>query len=463
MMKIILEKIKNLINFSSVVLGGYVVAKIAGVTGKVARFEVVEMTEMFRRATVIECSKKKIKVPGVGGDFGRAGKIATQFFLLPILFTIFFSPNSIFGETKIAEAASIDVVVWYLGDYVGGKTVKMAVGTSTPSFHTAISTSSTSTVGSFAFFAIDDTYLSSTTPFVFWLSGDSVKINALYSGWTAGNIGVYLGFDFDGRGVSHIGGEVSIDDFSFIDSSYDSDILYTFTTSPKKIVFDSDILIVGTSKFIASKDLTVMYSLHFLDNPVEGFFDANGGTIDLVAEGLIGRGFTGSNSFHNLIISSTIGMNYDASTTNLTITESGVLYAPDKLTIKGNFNNQGTFVHYYNGTIYMESDGNISGGFTGSSSLHNLIISSTTVMLSDASTTNLTITESGVLTAPSKLTIKGNFNNQGTFNHGNGTIYMENKGEGFDLVAGRDVSGSAAGTVSKTISSSVVRGNYLFI
>jgi hypothetical protein len=156
--------------------------------------------------------------------------------------------------------------------------------------------------------------------------------------------------------------------------------------------------------------------------------------------------------------------NNSAETENFTI-ESGEVMAPaGTLTVNGSYDNQATF-NANNGTVDLAGTGNASGNLTTNGTFNNLQVSGNyTVVATAASTTNLTITSTGDLTAPANLTVYGNFNNQGAFDENGGTLYMENSGGEFlQYLAGRDSSASADGLTFAGFNVFTILGNYLYV
>jgi uncharacterized protein YjiK len=132
-----------------------------------------------------------------------------------------------------------------------------------------------------------------------------------------------------------------------------------------------------------------------------------------------------------------------ATTSDLTIT-NGTLTAPSsRLSLLGNYSNAGTFTHNSGTLIFASSTTQTIGGtLIGSSALGNVIARDSGIKSfnSSASTTNLTV-ESGstVLGPSSRLTIAGNYSNSGTFTHNAGTTT-------FNGTSGQSIAGTLNGT-----------------
>ncbi len=151
-----------------------------------------------------------------------------------------------------------------------GKTIKVAVGTSTPSIHSATTDGS----GNWEITGIPEDNLSSATPFIIWLDGDTNDATTLAMGYVSGasfsNIPLY--YDHTVVHASSSSDDVDIEDFTFYDNSDDSDILYT-VTGTSTTVFSSFLINQGT--FI-SASTTLSVGGDFKNN---GGFDVNGGQV----------------------------------------------------------------------------------------------------------------------------------------------------------------------------------------
>ncbi len=187
-----------------------------------------------------------------------------------------------------------------------------------------------------------------------------------------------------------------------------------------------------------------------------------------LATGYLTGTLTGTSSLNTLYTNGIVGMNRSASTsastTSFTI-QSGTTTAPmSRLTISGNYTNNGVLTTNDQGVIYFSSTSaqTLSGAMTDTSQLREVSFlgSGTKTISSPASTTNLTINTGTTVVAPSSLTIGGNYTNSGTFTHNSGLVDI--KASISDYLAGRDSSGSAAGTLGPAINAFAVMGNYLY-
>ncbi len=141
-----------------------------------------------------------------------------------------------------------------------------------------------------------------------------------------------------------------------------------------------------------------------------------------------------------------------ASTTNLTLAQ-GTTTLPRNLTVAGNYVNSAS-MRNAGGTVFLTgSSKTLSGSLINQNAFHVLTISGSYTASNNASTTELTITSSGSLTAPSLLTVSGNYSNNGTFTKGSGTVVV-GPGNGYDFStavhsgSGQDVSADEASTRS---------------
>jgi len=348
----------------------------------------------------------------------KGAKIAKRFLLLsPVFFTIFFF---VFGFSNIQKAYAATITI--SGQtFSSGLTIKMAVGTSTPSIH---STTSNSNLGGSYTFELDNTYLSSTTPIVLWVDGYSSKVTSLIYGYhnsDAANINlftnnsVFLTSNFSGGTFG------KLDDFGFIDSSYDSDILYTVNSTSTIVHGNITFGASAGGKFLAPTS-TLVIEGNLLS--VSDSFRANSGTVEMTGGALMSAvGFVGAGAFHNLVISGVVDSAslFNASTTNLTVTPSGNLKVKYNLSVLNDVENKGE--------IHASSSINIKG------TLNNEGVFKTDAVLSVGNSLHNT----GTLITKNDLKISRDFNQNGIFNQTAGeTVLSEYLRE---YITGRDSSG----------------------
>lgn len=166
-----------------------------------------------------------------------------------------------------------------------------------------------------------------------------------------------------------------------------------------------------------------------------GTFTHNSGTVyfsSASAQTLSGTGMmTGTSAFAKTIFLGAGAKTFtvSASTTNFTIESgSGAVIAPPKqLTISGEYDNSngGAFTHN-SGTLFFDTGSSIVSGsaMTGSNAFNHVEFLTAHTIPGNASTTDLTIASGVTLTAPSVLTVIGNYTNNGTFTAGSGIIYL---------------------------------------
>jgi hypothetical protein len=375
-------------------------------------------------------------------------KIIWQFLIFGLIISIFFG----FVLNK-AEATNITISGTLYSDAGitnagSGKTIKIAVGTSTPSVHST----STETGGVWSITNIDNASLSTTTPITVWLDGDANDAVTLVAGYSSSNITsvpVYYGYTIVNATSSTAVLEVS--NFAFYDSSDDSDILYLITSTSTII---SSNLLIKQGNFKAPTT-TLSVSGNFTNNST---FSANYGTVDMTGSSKEINGiFTGSSAFYDLSISGSYTISSSsASTTNLWIKNGSSLVAPINTTVSGNFSNAGTF-NNNDGSLYMDN-------------LRNNVIN----YISGLDVNGLSNGTSSV--AVNTMYIYGNYLYVGK--GASATACSQTVGAAvgcelmiFDIssstnptyVAGRDVTGSATGSGSLAINVLTVISNYLYV
>jgi hypothetical protein len=142
----------------------------------------------------------------------------------------------------------------------------------------------------------------------------------------------------------------------------------------------------------------------------------------------------------------------------------------ETVTLNGSYeNNSGTLSN--TGTIdFAGSSQSIAGTLTGTGgALGDIKVSGSYTFSANASTSDLFITSTGSVTAPSKLTVS-NFRQYGSFNAGSGTLYFDGLTTSesqnmLQYLVGRDVNGSSGGAGGVTVLdlATSTDGNYLYV
>ena len=165
-----------------------------------------------------------------------------------------------------------------------------------------------------------------------------------------------------------------------------------------------------------------------------GIFTANSGTVVLNAGSAktITGDMVGSSKFYNLTFNGSGGAWSFATSSSeagndFTITAGTVTAPSTQLKVGNNYTNNGTFTHN-GGEVLMnatDSGNTLAGTMTGSSVFNKLTfdgIGGSWSFSSNASTTNNFTINAGTTTAPSSLTIGGDFANSDRFIHNSGTV-----------------------------------------
>jgi hypothetical protein len=330
-----------------------------------------------------------------------------------------------------------------------GKTIKVAVGESTP----VVYSTTTASLGVWQFSNIIDFYLTTSTPITVWLDGDASDATTLvegYSGSSITSVPLYYGYTLVNATSSNA--YLNADSFSFYDSVDDSDILYTVTGT--STVINSNFLI-KQGNFIAPSS-TLIISGNFKNNST---FDSNDGEVILTGSSkTIDGTVKGSSAFGDLIINGSYTMATSlASTTNLFISSGGSLTASSGLTVAGNFTNNNTF-NANSGTVFMHNvrdevisylagrDTRGDGSGIGGADINDMLVNGN----------YLYVGKSGIGTACSQ-----------TSGHSGVTgcelmVFDISSSTNPVYVAGRDASGSSSGTATVAIRSLVIYDNYLY-
>ena len=168
----------------------------------------------------------------------------------------------------------------------------------------------------------------------------------------------------------------------------------------------------------------------------------------------------------------TFGANAATSTGNLTITAGAVTAPSTYLYLGGDFSRSGTFTHNSGTTTFYKTSGaqSISSAMTNGNGFNNVEFTGSGTKsfgANSASTTNFIIdSASGAVTAPSTLlTISGNYTNNGDFTDNGGTVYFS--GSGITLSGTMNTSATDfshvefTGSGTKTFSSNASTTNFI--
>jgi len=131
------------------------------------------------------------------------------------------------------------------------------------------------------------------------------------------------------------------------------------------------------------------------------------------------------------------------------ITASGLTFNSNgaKMYLIGTTNDR--VYQYELGEKFGDATSTLSGTMTGTSAFNNVTFSgdSTKIISANASTSDFTTNLGAIVSAPSKLTV-GNFTNDGTFTHNNGTVYLA--GTSTNISGKLDVTSAFSDTVIDT-------------
>ncbi len=137
---------------------------------------------------------------------------------------------------------------------------------------------------------------------------------------------------------------------------------------------------------------------------------------------------SGNLELNNVVIASSSAQYFssDATTTDLTVDAGSKLtFGSDVINVEGDITNNGTYLPASTTLVLAGTDAVLDGNFVGTSSLKDVIINGSYTFSSNASTTALTIAASASMTAPTLLTVGGDYANAGTFNANDGLVYAD--------------------------------------
>jgi LVIVD repeat len=183
--------------------------------------------------------------------------------------------------------------------------------------------------------------------------------------------------------------------------------------------------------------------------------------------GILSGNLTAGNSLSTLETSNITELAANASTTNITIATSSLLTSQN-VSLTGNFSNSGTYQGGDSTTFWASSSAtqNFTGSASSASTFGDLTIggSGTKNVDLNATATDLIALSGTSVNYSGDLTVEGKYTNSGTVVAGTGSELILAGGSPINnYIAGRDVSGNAAGAVTNLMTQMVRRGDYLFI
>ncbi len=333
------------------------------------------------------------------------------------------------------------------------KTIKMAVGTSTPA--TIYSTTNNGS-GVWSFTVAS---LATSTRLSFWVDADATTRAALFTKSSSSTANIASLPLYQNRViVSHEGATTStsttVADLGFYDSDDDSDIQYnaSSTADTFRVLGGQELYIWTGKQLTMAATSTLTGNLHIATSSqlitgatttIQGHFDNNAGTYytagtsttvfsSTSAQNISGR-LTASSSLGHIGLNGAGTKTFvsNASTSNFTVNTGATFVAPAYLTITGHYNNAGTFTAGSGTTTFSSTTAQtIAGTMTGTSAFKHVGLNgaSTKTFSSNASTSNLSIGAGTTMVAPTLLSIAGDYNNAGTFTAGSGTTTFNGTG-----------------------------------
>ena len=231
-------------------------------------------------------------------------------------------------------------------------------------------------------------------------------------------------FIFSSTSAQTVSGNMTVgNEFFTITAAGSGGVDFGGNASTSNIVIQSGSSLTAPTTLTIEGDFTNNGS--FINN--SGSLVLTGSTTEQVFSGVM----TGSSDFYDLELSNPAGVNFadKASTTFLTINESGVLMRHIVIEVADNYTSDGT-VEALSGYIDLVG---ISKTISGSGTLGNIRVSGSYSASAAATTTDLLVASGGTFTAPaSTLTIDGEFVNNGTFTHNSGELVFSGNNH-FDI------------------------------
>src|SRR3989344_3416135 len=317
--------------------------------------------------------------------------------------------------------------------------IKLAISTTT----TGVFSTTTASGGTFTFTGINDSGVSSTTPFTLWLDGGSNGATTMLSGYVGSSITAvplyYTNVLIHGVSTSS---SISLSGFSY-DSTDDVDILYT-TTGTSSTLSEGVNFLVNQGTAVAPTDLIL--SGNYTNN---ASFDDGGGEVSVGVLDIIIKNYltgqdasgsataTGSSAISSIITSGNYLYIGKGANTIACSQTAGSAIGCELMVFDITDPTNPTYV------AGRDASGNTTG--TGAETIYSLVITGNYLYVGkDANTTACSQTAGSAI----------------------GCELMV-----FDItdptnptyVAGRDASGNTTGTGAETIYSLVITGNYLYV
>ncbi len=338
-----------------------------------------------------------------------------------------------------------------------GKTLKIAVGTTSVSVH---STTTTSATGAWSFIIPSGNTVVASTGIVVWIDGISTTTAVTFTkaSTTEGTIpglDLYQNRVIIRHEATTTSASTTISDMAFYDGDDDADIKYTANAGALQVRSGNELYIWAGKTFAPTSTVTINGNAS--SSPTDGSLRIMGTYTPSATTTVAGHFYTASSSTYTpsapLVFTATSSGKYishyassselgnvrfqgtgnmvflsdNATTTHFSIASGTVTPPIGNLTVKGNLVQSGQLNYYQGGTLIFASSSaqSISGTMTGTSRLADVVIrgASTKTFSSVASTTNLTIESGSTLVAPRGLTLSGSWNNAGTFTASGGIVY----------------------------------------
>ena len=351
-----------------------------------------------------------------------------------------------------------------------GKVVKIMVGTSTP----GIFATTTAGAGGFWGYAGIQTGLGTGTPITVWVDGDTsfraatfTQASSSLPGANITNLNLYQNRVI----VRHEGTSATsttITNMADYDGDNDPDIMYKANSGTLTVNAGNMLYIWPGTEFApggtvtihgnaASTEVDGSLKLPYGTGPAgtatSSILSMNGSKLTLAGSFLASSTsiFTSlatttfnatstvpkniistSSPFYNLEFNGTVGSwnfgdNPATTTGNFAVLTGTTTLPSTNLFVGGNFANTGRIISTLGTTTFNGTTTQYLSGFmVGTSTLNNVKFSSpaTTTFAANASTTNFFIESGASTTAPSLLSVSGNYSNSGTFNDNSGTVYI---------------------------------------
>jgi hypothetical protein len=276
-------------------------------------------------------------------------------------------------------------------------------------------------------------------------------------------------------GVAAVGSAVYFGNADIISSDCNNSYWYYCGVLAVDMSSTTDPLIVGKQKTAIDVSATV-YALHFVGDVVYvgrsdttttcSAAERNGCELLVLNAGVntaVAGNLTGTHDLSDVLVGGQVEFFDPASSTNLTVTNQATALLSSDVSISGNLVNDDELIVNSEATLTFAGTSQTISGTPSNGSFYSDVIlsgSGTKTFTSNATTSNLTIGSGVTMSAPARVTISGDFLNNGTLSSNGGQI---ESGSQLSFLSAQDAAGGVGTTSSIQIEAVAFDGAMLYV